>query len=125
MSLSLGGKIDTVNAIPLPVSGTVVHLTDSGAVVRSRGVDTIIAEKRTAFTTIDSFVAFGVDPTEYKTVVVKLGYLFPELRDLAKHSVLAFSPGFASQMLDLPYKNIPRPIYPLDPEMEWSPTADL
>ena len=98
-----------------------MHLTDRGAVLRSRGVDIIIAGTRTAFTTIDTFRAFGVDPAEYHIVVVKLGYLFPELKDLARRSVLAFSPGFASQKLDLPYRNIPRPIYPMDADMEWSP----
>ena len=124
-NLSLGGKIDTVNAKPLPVDGKVVHLTDSGAVLRSRGVDIIIAEKRTAFSTIDSFAAFDVNPAAYKVVVVKLGYLFPELKEIAKHTVLAFSPGFASQKLDLPYKNIPRPIYPLDPGFDWAPPRDM
>ena len=119
--LSLGGKLDTIHGKPLSVEGQVIRLTGGGAVVSSGGVDIIIAGKRTAFTTMNSFDAFGVDPKNYKIVVVKLGYLFPELKRLAKHSIVAFSPGFASQTLDLPYKNIPRPIYPLDRDFDWAP----
>ena len=72
-----------------------------------------------AFTTLASFEAFGIDPTTARIVVVKLGYLFPELKAIAAQSMFTISPGFADQKLNLPYKNLPRPIFPLDPEMEW------
>lgn len=119
--VSLGGKLDTINGTPLSLEGDVIGLTDSGAVLSCRGVDIIIAEKRTAFTKLVTFDAFGVDPKKYRIVVVKLGYLFPEIKGFAARSIVAFSQGFASQTLDLPYKHIPRPIYPLDTDFTWSP----
>ena len=53
---------------------------------------------------------------------MKLGYLFPELRDRAPRSILALSPGFTDFQLDrLPYHRLARPIYPLDGDFTWSP----
>jgi len=37
---------------------------------------------------------------------------------------MALTPGFANQrMEELEYKQVRRPIYPLDPEMDWSATG--
>ena len=55
-------------------------------------------------------------------VVVKLGYLMPELRDAAPREILALSPGYADMDLTrLPYKYVTRPIFPLDGEFAWRP----
>jgi microcystin degradation protein MlrC len=121
VQLEIGGKLDTINGRPLSVGGAVVTLTDGGAVVRIDGVDVILTSRRTSFTTIDGFNAFGIDPPQRSVIVVKLGYLFPELKAAAAKSFVAMSSGFASQKLDLPYKHIPRPIFPLDSEMIWGP----
>jgi microcystin degradation protein MlrC len=65
-----------------------------------------------------------IDPLEHKIVVVKEGYLFPGLRAIAPHAIMALTPGFANQIMeDLTYKQVRRPIYPLDPEMSWSATG--
>ena len=61
----------------------------------------------------------GIDPLAYKIVVVKEGYLFPGLRDIAPRAIMALTPGFANQSLEhLEYHQVRRPIFPLDPEME-------
>ncbi len=53
-------------------------------------------------------------------MVVKLGYLFPELAPLAALALLALSPGVSDlELTRLPYRHVYRPIYPLDPEMAW------
>ena len=121
VSIALGGKLDTINGTPLAVDGRVVNVVDEGVVLAIDHIEVIVARRRTAFTTLDSFKAFGVDPMHREVIVVKLGYLFPELAAVAARSFIAISPGFASQKLDLPYKRIPRPIYPLDPDMTWEP----
>jgi microcystin degradation protein MlrC len=41
------------------------------------------------------------------------------MRSLA---IMALSPGFADQILArLPYRNLTRPVYPLDRDVEWKP----
>ena len=61
---------------------------------------------------------------EHKLVVVKLGYLFPELRAIAPREILTLSPGYSDMDLRrLPFRHVNRPIYPLDQEVEWVPKA--
>jgi microcystin degradation protein MlrC len=49
-------------------------------------------------------------------VIVKLGYLFPELRDAAPREILAMTPGYNDMDLTwLPWRYQTRPIFPLDP----------
>jgi microcystin degradation protein MlrC len=65
-----------------------------------------------------------LDISAKQVIVVKLGYLFPELRDTAPYHIMALSPGFGDQRLDrLPYRDLHRPIYPLDPDVHWHETA--
>ena len=55
--------------------------------------------------------------------MVKLGYLFPELTDIAPREILALSPGCSDLNLHrLPFQYVTRPIYPLDQDFEWQPS---
>ncbi len=127
VDLSLGGKLDPAHGTPLAVSATVVMLDESiptnrHVVIQVAGIQVILTERRTAFTTVAQFDALGIDPTAYDLVVIKLGYLFPELAPLAKHAILALSPGAIDPAVEnLPYQRIQRPKYPLDPAMTWEP----
>ena len=52
-------------------------------------------------------------------MVVKIGYLVPELYNMRADWVMALTPGGVDQDLNrLGYKRINRPMFPLDPEME-------
>jgi microcystin degradation protein MlrC len=52
--------------------------------------------------------------------VVKLGYLFPDLAAHAERAILALSPGATSLRLEtLPYRQLPRPAFPLEREAVW------
>ena len=51
--------------------------------------------------------------------MVKIGYLVPELYDIRGDWVMALTPGGVDQDLErLGYKNIKRPMFPLDKDME-------
>ena len=51
---------------------------------------------------------------DYQVIVVKQGYLFPQLRGLAKLSILALTPGATHQIIEnLEYRKIVPPVYPL------------
>ncbi len=125
VSLVVGGRLDPINGRPLPITGRVTHLAppeEGIATVRVGGVHVILTRRRRAFTRLADFQQAGIDPLAHKIVVVKLGYLFPELRDVAPRTIMALSPGFATQVItDLPYRHVIRPIYPLDPKMQWAP----
>ena len=134
VALSLGGKLDTVNGTPLRATGTVQRIESVGpgyefatahgmqAVVQIGGVKVVVTERRTPFHYPSQFRRLGIQPTEHKIVVVKLGYLQPDLQEIAAGSYIALTPGAICQDLSsLPYTAIGRPIFPLDAGMEWAP----
>jgi microcystin degradation protein MlrC len=128
VSLSLGGKLDPVHAQPLPVNGRVLNLVEADpvggkiAVLQVDQVKVIITERRKPFHYIAEFEKLGIDPLAHKIVVVKIGYLVPDLRRAAPLALLALSPGAVDQFIErLPYKRIHRPMYPLDLDMTWEP----
>src|SRR5579871_1465268 len=125
VALSLGGKLDRRNGQPLVVIAEVLHLDPQEAptlaVVRVENMTLCLITERQPFADLASFKRTGIDPLKRKMVVVKLGYLFPELRDNAPRAILALSPGFTDLRLEeLPYRHIRRPIYPLDADAAWS-----
>ncbi len=128
VSAALGGKLDPVHARPLPVAGRVLRFVSGDpiggdqAVLQVDGVQVILSERRKAFLEVADFQHVGVEPTEHKIVVVKLGYLVPDFKRIAQRAFLALSPGAVDLAIErLPFKRIQRPIYPLDPEMAWQP----
>jgi microcystin degradation protein MlrC len=131
--LSLGGRQDTVFGKPIQINARVLFLspdsimaTERGvAVVETDGVKTAILKTRRSFTELRDFREAGLDPLDYKIVVVKLGYLFPELRDIAPVHLMALTSGFCNlDMQTLPFRNVRRPSYPLDPDMIWTPATN-
>jgi microcystin degradation protein MlrC len=128
VSLLVGAKIDHIFCQPVPIQGTVLRIIpreeDSAqlaAVLQVDGLTLVLINWHDAFTDPAHFRAIDIDPLAHKIVVVKEGYLFQGLRDIAPHAIMALTPGFADQIMeDLTYKQVRRPIFPLDPEMTWS-----
>jgi len=130
INLNLGGKIDNVFSKPLKIDASVLFIspdsvmnTDRGvAVIETEGVKTVILKSRRSFVELNDFKEAGLKPLDYNIVVVKLGYLFPELRDMAPVHLMALTSGFCNlDMQALPFKSVHRPCYPLDIEMVWEP----
>lgn len=140
VELSLGGKFDPLHGKPLSVRGHVLTLEtinrighfrsaedqiNKHAVVQVGGVKVILTQHRTPFHYISDFQRLSIEPTEHKIVVVKVGYLVPDLKKAAPKALLALSPGAVDQAITrLPYKRIGRPIYPLDGDMHWEPAVE-
>ena len=129
VEVSLGGRLDPVHARPLSVRGAVETLFPDDpvgghiAVLRSGGVRIIITTRRKPYHYRKDFTDLGLDPTAHKVTAVKIGYLEPELRQMASHALLALTPGAVNQDIPaLTYHRVVRPIFPLDPEVE---NADL
>lgn len=121
----LGGKLDPVHAHPLPIAGTVATLLPDDpvggpiAVLRAGGVAIILTSRRKPYHFAKDFAQLGLDPAAHKVTAVKIGYLEPELRQMARHALLALTPGAVNQDISsLTYRRVRRPIYPLDPDFD-------
>jgi len=127
ITLNIGGKMDRVNGHPLEVTGTIKHIdAPSLAVLKIDGVRLILASDRRAFTNLRSFQQAKIDPLEQQIIVIKMGLLIGDIRDIARKAIMALSPGFTSLLLEqLPYKQIVRPIYPLDADFDWVGSAGI
>ncbi len=82
-------------------------------------IDAVFTEKRCAFIEKRNFDEANTDLLFYEIVVVKLGYLFQELKPFADREIFALSNGASCVEIEkLDLKKIIRPMYPLD-EFEW------
>jgi microcystin degradation protein MlrC len=128
VDLMVGGKIDPGPSGPVRVTGEVRTVQEDPVggtivVVAAGGVQVIITERRKPFHLVRDFTYLGLNPSTVDLTVVKIGYLEPELYDLAADWLLALTPGGVDQDLTrLGHSRIVRPLYPFDPAM---PTPDL
>ena len=82
-------------------------------------VDAVFTEKRSAFIEKGNFDKANIDLLEYEIVVVKLGYLFEELKPYADRELFALSDGASCvELARLNLQRIARPMYPLE-DFEW------
>lgn len=120
-----GAAIDARFAPPLKLSGTVraiehgdVH-AETEVVVQIGSVQVIVTKKRKPYHQEVDFTRLKLDPRKTDIVVVKLGYLVPELYDMRADWIMALTPGGVDQDLErLPYKRINRPMFPFDKDMK-------
>lgn len=124
-----GAAIDDRYAPPVLLSGTVeaietgdIH-AETEVVVKVGSVHVIVTKKRKPYHHKSDFTGLGLNPQETDIVVVKIGYLVPELYDMRADWIMALTPGGVDQDLErLGYKRIKRPMFPLDADMA---TPDL
>lgn len=117
-----GAEVDNRFAPPIRIKGEITAIKESNSntevVVKTGNIYTIVTEKRNAYHYVSNFTDLGLIPKETDILVVKIGYLTPELYDLRADWVMALTPGGVDQdLMRLPYKRINRPMYPLDPDM--------
>ena len=118
-----GAQVDNRYAPPFKLKGTVVginekNVSNKAVVIRMGAMDIIVTEKRTGFHYPKNFEDLGINPLETDIIVVKLGYLTEGLYDIRADWMMALTRGGVDQDLEkLPYKNIHRPMFPLDKDM--------
>ena len=130
LTLELGGKLDTRHSQPLPLRGEIAFIkhdeSNPQVVFRVGGIRILLSARRTSFQRRQQFLDLGIKPEEHAIIVVKIGYLVPELKAMARESYLALSPGAVNQdIASLPFQRIKRPCYPFDADMDWTPTAQV
>ncbi|MEE3651916.1 MULTISPECIES: M81 family metallopeptidase [unclassified Brenneria] len=103
------------------------YLRESAAWARVR-IDHVLVTFHAAsigITTPAHFTMMGIDPLAHQAYVVKLGYLHPQLEDISARHILLMSDGAANlDVCRLPFSQVPRPVWPLDPEGQWSAAAN-
>ena len=121
LTLNVGGKLDAVNGSPLEVTGQVISMNPPRiAVFQLDGVRVVLTADRMPFLDLRAFADANVNPAVHEIVVVKHGYLAPELREIAGAALMAISPGCTTLALEtLPYERIRRPVFPLDEDVEF------
>ena len=120
-----GAAVDARYAPPIRLSGTVEAIrqgdlhAETEVVVKVGSVHVIVTKKRKPYHYEADFTRLGLDPRKTPILVVKIGYLVPELYDLRGDWLMALTPGGVDQDLArLPYKRITRPMFPLDKDMK-------
>jgi microcystin degradation protein MlrC len=120
-----GAKVDARYAPPLLISGTVESIAYGDkdakveAVVRVGTVHIIVTQKRKPYHREIDFTRLGLNPRKTDIVVVKIGYLQPELYAMQVAWIMALTPGGVDQDLErLDYKRIQRPMFPFDKNMK-------
>jgi microcystin degradation protein MlrC len=117
----VGAAIDNRYAPPVLLTGIVesIYKGDINAevevAVKVGSVHLIVTQKRKPYHLESDYTRLGLSPRKSDIVIVKIGYLVPELYDLRADWIMATTPGGVDQDLKrLPYKKIERPMFPLD-----------
>lgn len=118
LDLRLGATLAPQLNEPLRVRAKVLSVDSSAdmqALIRIGNIDVIISRKRRPYHYVADMRRLGADPLKYKIVVIKIGYLEPDLKKHAPRALLCLSPGVVDQAIErLPYRHLTRPMYPFD-----------
>lgn len=121
VTVRAGARVDSGPAGPVELTGEVRHIAHEDpdaiteVVLRVGGLDVIITERRKPYHHEADFTRNGIDPRATDLIIVKIGYLEPELFALAQGWMLALTPGGVDQdLVRLGHHRITRPMYPFD-----------
>lgn len=138
--LEVGGKTDRLHGDPVIIEGRVRLLNDGRwvhegpenagvpvdmgptAVVRCGGVDVVLSTRKSLPGDQQQLRSLGIDPKRQKIIVVKAAVRWKGgFGPIARHAVYADTPGLGSvDLRRFEFHQIRRPIFPLDPETEYS-----
>ena len=124
LEVNVGGSLDP-RSESATICGRLIHRGDILSYQHDNGgpsatldcgdMTVVITKNRASMCRPDIFESIDLNFTDFGIVVVKLGYLFPELAAIAERSILAFTPGASTERLeDMHMQHIRRPMYPLD-----------
>jgi len=123
-TLTFGGYYSGKEYERFTTNAKLINLSDSEgtlyAILQSNNITFTISNKRCATYDPETLRDIGIEPEGFNTISIKAGYLSPEFQEMSKKSILALTDGdTALNLAGLPYVKTPRPIYPLDPDMDY------
>ncbi len=114
----VGAMVDNRYEGPVKLSGTVMFTDKERAVIKCGSVHVIVSKGRAAYHYEKAMNAVGLDPRKADIVIVKQGYLVPDWYNIQADWLMAHTRGGVDQdLVNLPYKRVIRPIFPLDSDM--------
>lgn len=128
VTVTAGAQVDNLHAGAITMTGR-VHAIRYGdrdaeieAVLQVGSVFTIVTKLRKPYHHESDFVGLGLSPRTTDIVIVKIGYLEPELFDMAAEWMLGLTPGGVDQDLQrLGHHRIIRPMWPFDKTFHTAP----
>jgi microcystin degradation protein MlrC len=128
VTVTAGAEIDNIHAGPLTMTGR-VHSIKHGdrdakveVVIQVGSVFAILTEFRKPYHHESDFTDLNLKPRSADIVIVKIGYLEPELYDMAADWMLGITPGGVDQDIERHgHHRIHRPMWPFDKTFETQP----
>ncbi|MCD7059134.1 M81 family metallopeptidase [Pelagibacterium xiamenense] len=124
----IGASLDPTASAPIEVDAEVVFLAQTEtpaereAVLRIGSILAVVSARRRPYHNLADFERLGLDPREARIVVVKSGYLSPELAPIANPVLMALSPGAVDQHVErLAREKKTVPTFPFDRDFLWQP----
>jgi microcystin degradation protein MlrC len=128
--LRIGGSLDPEGSRPVEAEAEILFLLptvtprERQAVVKIDGVTVVLTARRRPFHNISDFTALQLNISGFRLLVVKSGYLSPELAPLANPNLMALSDGAILQDLErLPKSRFRPQSFPFDRSFAWKPTT--
>ncbi|KAI2472122.1 Microcystin LR degradation protein MlrC [Annulohypoxylon bovei var. microspora] len=125
VTVTAGAKVDDIHAGPITMTGRVHSIkhgdkhAETEVVLQVGSVFAILTKLRKPYHHEGDFTELDLVPRSADIVIVKIGYLEPELYDMAKDWMLGLTPGGVDQDLErLGHKRIIRPMWPFDRSFE-------
>ncbi|MGO4251748.1 M81 family metallopeptidase [Paenarthrobacter sp. Y-19] len=119
IDVEAGARVDANVHGPVRLNGIVYSITEGDpvagtqAVIQVGNVFAIVTERRKPFHHIGDFAQLGLDPASFDIIVVKIGYLEPELYDAAAGWKLLLTPGGVDQdLLRLGHSHLAEGVFP-------------
>ena len=117
----VGATVDDRFAGPIHLKGIIQSIktgdqyAETEIVVKTGSISVIVTKKRKPYHYEKDFIDLDLNPRETDIIIVKIGYLVPELYNINKGWIMALTPGGVDQDLNrLVYRRIQRPMFPLD-----------
>ena len=130
LALKIGGTLDPLGSQPVAVKAKVAFLLSTDkpaereAVVEVDGISVVLTARRRPFHQIRDFTSLGLEPAKFTMVVVKAGYLVPEIAAIANPNLMALTDGAVNQDIEhLPKNKYRVPSYPIVSDFNWKPVA--
>lgn len=113
---SVSGRFTVKNLLPAGA-----HSSASQAVLQIEGITVVVADRRRPYHDIADFHQLGLDPEAFRIVVVKSGYLSPELAPIANPNLMALSEGVVDQDIErVPRQRMLTRTWPFDRDLDFT-----
>lgn len=127
LQLSIGATLDPAGSRPVQLQAQVIYLSetdDRQAVITTSGITIVLSARRRPYHYIRDFSSLNLTIQNFHLLVVKSGYLSPELAPLANPNLMALSDGAINQDIEgLPPNQFRPPTFPFHRNLQWTPRA--